>query len=86
VHAYHLFPVQVRDRRRVYDGLIAAGIGTQVHYVPIYRHPLYEDLDVTPDQFPNTEAAYAGLLSLPLFPALTDREQDIVVETLAGLL
>jgi len=84
-HAYHLFPVRVRDRRRVYDGLHRAGIGVQVHYVPIYRHPIYRD--AFPNAaFPNTERAYEGLLSLPLFPDLTEVEQDLVVEVLAGLL
>ncbi|MDQ1519697.1 MAG: hypothetical protein QOI55_770 [Actinomycetota bacterium] len=82
-HAYHLFPVRVPDRRRVYDELRAAGIGVQVHYVPIYRHPLYADSGVTCAEFPETERAYAGLLSLPMFPSLTDDDQDRVVELLA---
>ncbi|MBV8461676.1 MAG: aminotransferase class I/II-fold pyridoxal phosphate-dependent enzyme [Acidimicrobiales bacterium] len=81
-HAYHLFPVQVPDRRSVYDRMRAAGIGVQVHYVPIYRHPLYADLGVEPGDYPFTEAAYAGLLSLPLFPDLTAGQQDTVVAAL----
>lgn len=85
-HAYHLFPVRVADRRRVYEGLHAAGIRAQVHYVPVHRHPLYADLGVGPEDLPETERAYAQLLSLPLYPALTDAEQDRVVEVLAGLL
>ena len=88
-HAYHLFPVRVRDRRRVYDGLHRAGIGVQVHFVPIYRHPIYRDAGgaAFPNTaFPNTERAYEGLLSLPLYPDLTEVEQDLVVEVLAGLL
>ena len=60
----------------------AAGIGTQVHYVPIYRHPLYADLGLDPSSFPNTEAAYARLLSLPLYPDLSHDEQDAVVDAL----
>jgi dTDP-4-amino-4,6-dideoxygalactose transaminase len=82
-HAYHLFPVRVPDRRRVYDALHADGIGVQVHYVPIYRHPLFARLGFTPDAFPETERAYAGLLSLPLHPGLTDAEQDFAVASLA---
>jgi perosamine synthetase len=81
-HAYHLFPVRVADRRRVYDELHAAGIKVQVHYVPIYRHPLYADCGVSPADFPATEQAYAGLLSLPMYPSLTDADQDRVVDTL----
>ncbi len=81
-HAYHLFPVRVPERRRVYDELHAAGIRVQVHYVPIYRHPLYADCGVTSAEFPETERAYAGLLSLPMYPSLTDTDQDRVVDAL----
>lgn len=87
-HAYHLFPVRVAasERRRVYDELRAAGIGVQVHYVPIHRHPLYADLGVTRDDFPEAEREYAGLLSLPMYPSLTDDEQDVVVAELTRAL
>ena len=86
-HAYHLFPVQVPDRSRVFHGLRERGIGVQVHYVPTYRFTAYggseRDWAV---EFPVTESVYAGLLSLPLFPALTDEEQDEVVAALKDLL
>lgn len=82
-HAYHLFPVQVPDRSRVYDALRADEIHVQVHYVPLYRHPRF-GADVA--AFPATEAVYAGLLSLPLFPDLTDPEQDQVVDALTRAL
>ena len=85
-HAYHLFPVQVPDRARVYEDMRAAGIGVQVHYVPIYRHPLIARLGVTPDQFPETEHVYAGLLSLPLHAGLSDDDQDRVVDALRAAL
>jgi perosamine synthetase len=81
-HAYHLFAVRVAGRRAVYGALHAAGIGVQVHYVPIYAHPLYRDTGATGLDFPETERAYADLLSLPLFPGLSERDQDRVVETL----
>jgi perosamine synthetase len=65
-HAYHLFPVRVPRRRAVYDAMRAAGIGVQVHYVPIYRHPLFAPLGAAPSDYPDTERAYEGLLSLPM--------------------
>ena len=83
-HAYHLFPVRVPRRRAVYDAMRAAGIGVQVHYVPIYRHPLFAPIGAAPSDFPETERAYEGLLSLPMYPALTDAQQVRVVETLAS--
>jgi UDP-4-amino-4,6-dideoxy-N-acetyl-beta-L-altrosamine transaminase len=81
-HAYHLFPVRVPDRRRVFEALRDAGIGVQVHYVPIYRHPLYAGVGGGPRSFPHTESAYEALMSLPLFPDLTEAAQDQVVAAL----
>lgn len=85
-HAFHLYPVRVPRRRSVYEAMRAAGIGVQVHYVPIYRHPLFAPFGVAPSDFPHTERAYEGLLSLPMYPGLTDREQCRVAETLASAL
>ena len=85
-HAYHLFPVRVPRRRAVYDAMRSAGIGVQVHYVPIYRHPLFAPLGAAPSDYPETERAYESLLSLPMYPTLTDAQQVRVVETLATTL
>jgi dTDP-4-amino-4,6-dideoxygalactose transaminase len=81
-HAYHLFPIRVAHRRAVYDTMRAAGIGVQVHYVPITHHPVYRRRGFVPTDYPETERAYAGLLSLPMYPGLTDAQQDHVVQTL----
>jgi dTDP-4-amino-4,6-dideoxygalactose transaminase len=80
--AYHLFPVRVPRRRAVFDAMRAGGIGVQVHYVPIYRHPLFARFGETASWFPETERAYEGLLSLPLYPQLTEQQQDRVVREL----
>jgi dTDP-4-amino-4,6-dideoxygalactose transaminase len=82
-HAYHLFAVRVPNRRAVYDAMHAAGIRVQVHYVPIYKHPLFADVGRSAADFPETERAYDGLLSLPLYPALSERDQERVVEVLS---
>ncbi|WP_043623688.1 DegT/DnrJ/EryC1/StrS family aminotransferase [Nonomuraea candida] len=86
--SWHLYPVRVRDgrRREVYDRMRAAGIGVQVNYVPAYWHPVFEDLGYRRGLCPRAEAYYAEELSLPLFPALTDDEQDRVVEALTAAL
>ncbi len=85
-HAYHLFPVRVPHRREVYDKLRADGIGVQVHYVPLDRHPVMAGA-VRPDAgFPNTDAAYEQLLSLPLYPDLSDGDQDRVIDALLAAL
>ncbi|MGW0802034.1 DegT/DnrJ/EryC1/StrS family aminotransferase [Nonomuraea sp. NPDC002799] len=86
--SWHLYPVRIRDgrRREVYERMRAAGIGVQVNYVPVYWHPVFEDLGYRRGMCPEAEAYYAGQLSLPLFPGLSDTQQDRVVATLAGIL
>jgi dTDP-4-amino-4,6-dideoxygalactose transaminase len=70
----------------VYDRLRAAGIGVQVNYIPVYWHPVFEDLGYRRGMCPNAESFYAEELSLPLFADLTDSDQDRVVETLRDIL
>lgn len=86
LHGYHLFAVQVADRRRVFEGLQEAGIRVQVHYVPLHHHPINADLGFGPADLPHTEAAYAGLISLPMFPAMADSDVDRVAAVLERLL
>ncbi|HMD45378.1 MAG TPA: aminotransferase class I/II-fold pyridoxal phosphate-dependent enzyme [Acidimicrobiales bacterium] len=83
-HAYHLFAVGVADRRRVYDGLRAAGIGAQVHYTPIHQLSFYRDAAGGP--WPVADAVASGLLSIPLFPTLGTERQDRVVDALVAVL
>ncbi len=85
-HAYHLFPIRVDDRRQVYEALRGKGVGVQVHYLPIYRHPLYARLGIDAGGFPQTELAYERLLSIPLYPGLTDADQDLVIDALTAVL
>jgi len=82
VHGRHLYPIHVPERRRVFEHLRGAGIGVQVHYVPVTHHPLYGNPAWSARQFPVTEQVYGGLLSLPMFPSLTDEDQQHVVDVL----
>lgn len=90
-HGYHLFVIHVRagaaERRRVFEGLRAAGIGVQVHYIPIYKLPYYRDAHgLRQDTFPHAEEYYAGAISLPMFPAMTDADVERVARELETLL
>ncbi|WP_045740603.1 DegT/DnrJ/EryC1/StrS family aminotransferase [Actinoplanes rectilineatus] len=84
----HLYPVRILDgrRREVYDRLRAAGIGVQINYIPVYWHPVFEDLGYRRGMCPVAESFYAEQLSLPLFADLSDTDQNRVVETLRGIL
>ena len=86
-HAYHLFVVHVADRRALYDGLRERGVGSQVHYLPVYLHPWYRrTYGYAPGLCPAAEDYYAGCLSLPCFPALTESEQDTVIAAVLDVL
>jgi dTDP-4-amino-4,6-dideoxygalactose transaminase len=78
-HAYHLYVVQVENRRGLYEFLRTKNILAQVHYVPVHRMPYYERLGWQAGDFPHAEAYYRRCLSLPLYPTLTDEEQQYVV-------
>lgn len=87
--AHHLMVVQIdfdayrKTRVAVMDALQTQGIGTQVHYIPLYRHPVFakKTQDLT-EYFPQTEAYYAQALSLPLFPTMTTHDVERVVKAL----
>lgn len=86
--ALHLYPVQVldADRRAVFDGMRAGGVGVNVHYIPVHTQPYYRALGFRPGAFPEAELYYARAISLPMFPTLTDDQFDHVVKTLTALL
>ncbi len=85
---WHLYPVRILDgrRREVFERMRASGIGVQVNYLPVYWHPVYADLGYRRGLCPNAEAFYEQELSLPMFPALTDDQVDLVVDTLTTIL
>ena len=90
LHAYHLFAIRHRGgadaRRALYDGLRERGILAQVHYVPVYRHPWYRETYGYADGLcPAAEDYYAGCLSLPCFPALTEADQATVIAAVREL-
>ncbi len=90
--ALHLYPIQIdpartaNGRRGVFEGLRAAGIGVNVHYIPVHTQPHYQHLGFRPGDFPEAERYYAGAISLPMFPTLTEAQQDEVIAALGSLL
>ncbi|MBP7440110.1 MAG: DegT/DnrJ/EryC1/StrS aminotransferase family protein [Acidovorax sp.] len=92
VHAWHLYVVRLAPQARIgrdalIQGLSDRGIGTSVHYVPLHRHPYWRDrYQLTPEQFPHADAAYQAMVSLPLFTAMGDADQERVIAALHELL
>lgn len=82
--AWHLYPLRILEGRRrlVFERMRAAGIGVQVNYIPVYRHPVYADMGYKRGCCPNAEQFYSEELSLPLYPDLTDSQVDWVIDSL----
>lgn len=83
--AWHLYTITLREahrRRTVFDRMRAAGIGVQVHYIPVHLQPYFQRLGFRAGDYPQAEDYYARALSLPLYPALTEAEQDRVIDAL----
>jgi UDP-4-amino-4,6-dideoxy-N-acetyl-beta-L-altrosamine transaminase len=78
-HAYHLFIIQTTDRKALYDHLKAHNIFCQVHYIPVHMQPYYKELGHKKGDHPHAEKYYEECLSLPMFPSLTDEEQEYVI-------
>jgi dTDP-4-amino-4,6-dideoxygalactose transaminase len=89
-HAWHLYAVRLRggaDRNRFIEDLKARGIASSVHWRPLHLHPYYrETYGYGPGLFPVAESVFPRLVSLPLFPGMTDAEQEAVVRAVRELL
>lgn len=80
-HAYHLYIIQVSKRKELYDALRMKGIYAQVHYAPVHTMPYYQKLGHKKGSMPKAEAYYSQCISLPMYPTLTNEEQDFVIKS-----
>lgn len=89
VSAYHLYPIVLHDSSRrleAFNTLRTNGIGVNVHYIPVHTQPYYQSFGHRVGDYPIAESYYAGTISLPLYPTLTDDEQDFIINTLENAL
>ena len=90
--AWHLYVIRLqlgkikRSRKQVFDDLRDRGIGVNLHYIPLYTQPYYMQMGFVRRAFPCAERYYEGALSLPLFPTMSEQEQDVVAGVLAEVL
>jgi dTDP-4-amino-4,6-dideoxygalactose transaminase len=90
--AWHLYVIRLNrseiklSRRQVFDALRAAGIGVNVHYIPVHTQPYYQKLGFQTGMFPEAESYYEDAITLPLFSRMTNAEQDTVVAALEAIL
>lgn len=79
-HGLHLYIIQVEDRKGLYDYLRANNVFAQVHYVPVHLMPYYQSLGSKKGDMPVAEKYYQHCLSIPMFPTLSNDEQNYVIE------
>lgn len=84
----HLYVIRLRrdkavtSHRQVFDALRAEGIGVNLHYIPVHIQPYYQQMGFKPGDFPEAERYYAEVVSLPVYPAMTEHQQDQVIAAL----
>ena len=92
LHSWHLYVLRLQDdaplkRNAFIEQMFAAGIGCSVHYIPLHLQPYWrERYQLTPDRFPNSQAAYERMVSVPLYSAMTDAQVQRVIQTVQQLL
>lgn len=81
-HAYHLYVIEVKQRKELHKHLRDLNIFTQIHYVPTHLMPYYRDLGWKEGDLPYAEAYYSSCISLPMFPTLSENEQEFVINAI----
>jgi UDP-4-amino-4,6-dideoxy-N-acetyl-beta-L-altrosamine transaminase len=90
--SWHLYVIRLHrneiglSRRQVFDALRSAGIGVNVHYIPVHTQPYYRQLGFATGMFPEAESYYEDAITLPLFSRMTNDDQDTVVRALEKIL
>ena len=81
----HLYVIRIQldkvsgSRRQIFKFLREQGIGVNLHYIPVYSHPYYQRMGFNPNDFPEANHYYAEAISLPMYPGLTEADQDRIV-------
>jgi dTDP-4-amino-4,6-dideoxygalactose transaminase len=83
--SWHLYVIQVDpdQHNTIFQGLRKHGIGVNLHYIPIYRHPWYQRMGFNSDNFQSAESYYGRAISLPIFATLTENQRERVLAVLA---
>lgn len=85
-NAHHLFVIEVEDRKGLYDYLRTHNIFAQIHYIPVHTLPYYKTIGYEDADLNNAEHYYSQCISLPMYPTLTNNEQQFVIETVLSFI
>lgn len=81
-HAYHLYIIEVENRRNLYDQLRLKGIYAQIHYFPVHLMPYYQKMGFLENTLPKVEDYYKKCISIPIYPSLTDIEVSFIIASI----
>lgn len=87
--SWHLYVLQLEleklkaGRKEIFEAMLAENIGVNVHYIPVYLHPYYQSLGYRPGLCPEAEKLYERMLTLPLFPGMTEGDVEDVIKALS---
>lgn len=90
--SYHLYVIRLKldeislTHRMVFENMRNAGVGVNLHYIPVYSQPYYKRFEINPDEYPNSESYYQEAISLPMFHHLSNADQDHVINVLKEML
>ena len=85
-HVYHVYAIRTAERQAWQEGLLAQGVQTGIHYpTPVHLLPAFADLGYTAGEFPHSEQAANEVLSLPMFPELTQAQCEAVAQATLNL-
>jgi UDP-4-amino-4,6-dideoxy-N-acetyl-beta-L-altrosamine transaminase len=88
---FHLYIIRLRldkimlSHKEVFDNMRSHGVGVNLHYIPVHMQPFYKEMGFRIGDFPESEKYYSEAISLPMFPNLTEEDQEKVVEVLSSL-
>ncbi|TBB69504.1 UDP-4-amino-4,6-dideoxy-N-acetyl-beta-L-altrosamine transaminase [Rhizobium ruizarguesonis] len=86
--ALHLYVIRVKSgeigksRREIYDAMLKQGINVNLHYIPVHLQPYYQRMGFQPNTYPEAESYYSEAITLPMYPTMTDAQQDRVIAAL----
>ena len=83
-HAYHLYIIEAENRNGLYNYLREHNIFAQIHYIPVHIMPYYKQFGWKEGDMPHAEKYYKHCISLPMYPTLTDEEQQYVISTISN--
>jgi UDP-4-amino-4,6-dideoxy-N-acetyl-beta-L-altrosamine transaminase len=87
----HLYPIQLKleklkkSQQEIFADFQTNGIGVNLHYIPVHYHPYYKSLGFQEGDFPNAENYYKRAISIPIFPAMDLKQQDLVISAIASI-